>query len=147
MIVAELTCALAVQLCQKVMEEGGRKGLQPLCAVVLDAGGNLLALHRDERSSIGRPQIATAKAYGCLALGVGGRELKKRAGVMPGFFTGAASIFPSGIVPVPGGVLIRDKDGALLGAIGVSGDVSEADEACAVAALGDVGLVADVGAE
>lgn len=141
----ELTCAAAVKLCEGVLAEGRRQGFQPLCAVVLDKGGHLLALQRDERASIGRPQIATGKAAGCLALGVGGRELKKRAAAMPGFFSGAASILPAGIVPVPGGVLIRDEGGAIIGAVGVSGDVSEADELCAVSAISALGLTADTG--
>jgi uncharacterized protein GlcG (DUF336 family) len=125
---------------------GRGHGFAPLCIVVLDAGGHPLALQRHEQASIARPQIATAKAAGCLGMGFGGRELAKRAQAVPAFFTAVSAIFPSGIVPVLGGVLIRSQEGALLGAVGVSGDTSDNDEVCAVAGIAAAGLVADTGA-
>ena len=79
-------------------------------------------------------------------MGFGGRELAKRAQAVPAFFTAVSAIFPSGIIPVPGGVLIRSQEGALLGAVGVSGDTSDNDEVCAVAGIAAAGLVADTGA-
>lgn len=104
----------------------------------------MLALLRDERASIYRPQIATAKAAGCLGMGFGGRELKRRAEAMPAFFNGLNTVFPNGILPVPGGVLIR-SDGEIIGAVGVSGDTSDNDEICAVAAIKAAGLIPDTG--
>lgn len=124
---------------------GKMHGFAPLCVVVLDAGGHALALQRDERASISRPQIAMAKAAGCIGMGFGGRELAKRAQAVPTFFTALNAIFPNGIVPVPGGVLIRDHDGTLLGAVGISGDTSDNDEICAVAGIAAAGLKADTG--
>ncbi len=112
---------------------------------MLDAGGHALVVKRDERSSIGRVEIATGKAHGCLAMGFGGRELARRADAVPTFFTALAAVLPKGIVPVPGGVLVRDGDGVLLGAVGISGDTSDNDELCAVAGIEAVGLVADTG--
>ncbi len=141
-----LTLQQAAILVDAALAEGKARGFAPLCVVVLDAGGHALALKRDERASIGRPEIATGKAAGCLGMGFGGRELAKRAGAMPGFFTALASAFPNGMVPVPGGVLIRDAAGALLGAVGISGDTSDNDEICAVAGIAAAGLVADTGA-
>ncbi len=141
-----LTLEQASTIIDTVFAEGKAQGFAPLCAVVLDTGGHALALKRDHRASISRPEIATAKAAGCLGMGFGGRELAKRAAAMPSFFTGIAAAFPKGIVPVPGGVLIRDSSGALLGAIGVSGDTSDNDEICAVAGITAVGLIADTGA-
>ncbi|OYX16510.1 MAG: GlcG protein, partial [Sphingomonadales bacterium 32-67-7] len=117
----------------------------PLCAVVLDPGGHPLVVLRDHQASISRPEIATAKAAGCLGMGFGGRELARRAQAAPGFFSGLATVFPKGILPVAGGVLIRAGDGRLLGAIGVSGDTSDHDELCAVAGVAAAGLVADTG--
>lgn len=122
------------------------RSIAPLCVVVLDAGGHALALQREEQASITRPEIATAKAAGCLGMGFGGRELARRAQAAPAFFTALAPIFPKGIVPVAGGVLIRDDDGRLLGAVGVSGDTSDNDEICAVIGIEAAGLVADTGA-
>lgn len=136
----------ALTIAQATLAEGRARGFAPLCAVVLDTGGHALALLRDERASISRPEVATAKAAGCLGMGFGGRELAKRAQAMPQFFAGIAAVFPKGIVPVPGGVLIRDADGVLLGAIGVSGDTSDNDEICALAGIAASGLAGDTGA-
>ncbi|MBS0284514.1 MAG: heme-binding protein [Proteobacteria bacterium] len=135
----------ALQIASATLAEGRRQGFAPLCVAVLDTGAHPLALLRDERASINRPEIATAKAAGCLGMGFGGRELAKRAQAMPAFFASLAAIFPDGIVPVPGGVLIRDAAGVLLGAVGVSGDTSDKDEICALAGITAAGLMADNG--
>ncbi|MBO9580444.1 MAG: heme-binding protein [Sphingobium sp.] len=139
-----LTLEQALAIATETLAEGKRHDFAPLCVAVLDNGGNVLALLRDERASISRPEIATAKASGCLGMGFGGRELKRRAEAMPAFFAGLSSIFPKGILPVPGGVLVRSGD-ALLGAVGVSGDTSDNDEICAVAAILKAGLEAETG--
>jgi len=136
----------ALIIARETLAEGQRRGFAPLCCVVLDRGGHALALVRDERASIYRPEIATGKASGCLGMGFGGRELAKRAAAAPAFFTGLASAFPKGMIPVPGGVLIRSSEGELLGAVGVSGDTSDNDEICAVAGIVAASLIADTGA-
>jgi uncharacterized protein GlcG (DUF336 family) len=141
-----LTVDQALAIARETLGEGKRRGLAPLCCVVLDRGGHVLAMLRDENASISRPEIAVAKAAGCLGLGFGGRELARRAAAAPAFFTGLQAVFPKGILPVPGGVLIRGADGALLGAAGVSGDTSDNDEICVVAAATTAGLSADTGA-
>ena len=112
---------------------------------MLDAGGHPLALKRHERASVSRPEIATAKAAGCLGMGFGGREIARRAAQVPGFFAALNGIFPKGILPMPGGVLIRDAEGALIGAVGISGDSSDNDEICAVAGIRAAGLQAETG--
>ncbi|OYY91637.1 MAG: GlcG protein [Sphingomonas sp. 28-66-16] len=140
-----LTLVQAVTIVTATLAEGKARGFAPLCAVVLDGGGHALALLRDERASIARPDIAIAKAAGCLGMGFGGRELAKRAQTVPQFFVALAPIFPKGIVPVPGGVLIRDSAGGLLGAVGVSGDTSDNDEICALAGIAATGLTGDAG--
>lgn len=141
---AVLTAQQASAIAQEVLAEGERRGFAPLCCVVLDPGGHALALLRDERASIYRPEIATAKAAGCLGMGFGGRELKRRADAMPAFFAGLQAAFPKGILPVPGGVLIT-SGGELLGAVGVTGDTSDNDEICALAAIEAAGLEAEAG--
>lgn len=141
-----LTLAQALAIAQATLAEGKARSFAPLCVAVLDPGGHALALLRDEQASIGRPEIASAKAAGCLAMGFGGRELAKRAQAVPHFFAALSDIFPKGIVPVAGGVLIRDDAGALLGAVGVSGDTSDNDEICALAGIAAAGLIADSGA-
>jgi uncharacterized protein GlcG (DUF336 family) len=140
-----LTLEQASVIVDAAIDEGQRCGFHPLCVVVLDLGGHALALKRSERASISRPEIATAKAAGCLGMGFGGREIAKRAQAVPGFVAALNGIFPKGILPVPGGVLIRDSGGLLLGAVGISGDTSDNDELCAVAGILAVGLIADTG--
>jgi uncharacterized protein GlcG (DUF336 family) len=142
----KLTMDQALTIAQVTIAEGKRRGFAPLCAVVLDAGGHALALLRDEAASISRPEIATAKAAGCLGMGFGGREIAKRAAAVPNFIAALNGIFPKGILPVPGGVLIRDTHGSLIGAVGVTGDTSDHDELCALAGIAAAGLVADTGA-
>jgi uncharacterized protein GlcG (DUF336 family) len=140
-----LTMNQALAIAQTAIEEGRKHDFAPLCVAVLDTGGHVLALLRDERASISRPEIATGKAAGCLGMGFGGRELAKRAQAMPQFFTALAPIFPKGIIPVAGGVLIRDDSGDLIGAVGVTGDTSDNDELCALAGIVAVGLSGDTG--
>ncbi len=141
-----LTLQQALTITQTTLTEGGNRGFLPLAVAVLDAAGQPLAILRDERSSLNRADIAIGKAAGCLAMGFGGRELAKRAAAMPAFMNAIGAIFPKGIVPVPGGVLIRDDAGRLLGAVGVSGDTSDNDEVCALAGIAAVALKADTGA-
>lgn len=141
-----LTLAQAQTIAASTLAEGQRLGLAPLACVVLDSGGHILTLLRDENASIYRPEIAMGKAAGCLGMGFGGRELAKRAAAMPMFFNGLQAAFPSGMLPVPGGVLVRDGDGNLLGAVGVTGDTSDNDELCALAGIAAAGLQADTGA-
>ena len=141
-----LTLQQALTIAQTTLAEGEKHGFLPLAVAVLDNAGQPLAILRDERTSLNRADIAIGKAAGCLAMGFGGRELAKRAAAMPHFITAVGSIFPKGLIPVPGGVLIRDASGKLLGAIGVSGDSSDNDEVCALAGIAAVTLVADTGA-
>jgi uncharacterized protein GlcG (DUF336 family) len=136
----------ALTVAQTTLAEGIEQGFLPLAVAVLDTAGQPLAILRDERTSLHRADIAIGKAAGCLAMGFGGRELAKRAAAMPQFMSAVGSIFPKGLIPVAGGVLIRDADGKLLGAVGVSGDTSDNDEVCALAGIAAVGLVADTGA-
>ena len=120
-------------------------GIKPLAVAVLDAAGHPLAILRDEGASFLRPQIATGKARGCLGMGFGGRELARRAQAMPAFFDAINSLTGGVVIPVAGGVLIRNAEGLILGAIGVSGDTSDNDERCALQAIAQAALVADNG--
>ncbi|WP_335945125.1 heme-binding protein [Pseudomonas sp. G166] len=120
-------------------------GLKPMAVAVLDAAGHPLVVLRDEQASFLRPQIATGKARGCLGMGFGGRELARRAQAMPAFFNAINSLTAGEVIPVAGGVLIRNTEGTLLGAIGISGDTSDNDERCALLAISAVGLSADNG--
>jgi len=142
-----LTLAVSNRLIEAALAEGRKRNLQPLTVAVLDAGGHLIALQREDGSSLMRPQIATAKAWGTLGFGFGGRELARRATANPTFFNMLIELSEGKMAPVQGGVIIRDAGGAVLGAVGITGDQSLQDEACALAGIAAVGLVADPGGE
>ncbi len=118
---------------------------KPLGIVVLDARATVKAASVADGSSLARFDIARAKAAGALAFNMGTRGLEKLAKDRPHFFAGAVSAISGGIVPVPGGVLIKDRGGAILGAVGVSGDTSDNDEIAALAGIKAAGLVGDGG--
>lgn len=120
---------------------GQEAGFKPLTVVVLDAGGHVVAAEREDGASIGRFEIGFGKAYGALALGQGSRATMARA-EQQAYFVGAAGAAIGGaLVPVPGGVLVKDGD-AVLGAVGITGDTSDHDEAAAVAGIEHAGLIA-----
>jgi len=142
-----LTLALSNKLIEAALAEGRTRNLQPLTVAVLDAGGHVIALQREDGASLLRPQIATAKAWGTLGMGFGGRELARRAAANPTFFDMLIELADGKMAPVQGGVIIRDAAGTVLGAVGITGDLSAQDEACALAGIAAVGLVADAGGE
>lgn len=121
------------------------QGWKPLTVAVLDAGGHVVAVEREDGSSIGRFAIAFGKAYGALSLGMGSRALMARAEQQPYFVAAAGAALDGRLVPVPGGVLVRGEHGELLGAVGVSGDTSDNDELAALAGIKAAGLVAETG--
>ena len=135
----------ATDLASRAIRLARQAGFKPMAATVLDSAGHPLAVLRDEHASFLRPQIATGKARGCLGMGFGGRELARRAQAMPAFFDAINSLTGGEVIPVAGGVLIRNAQGQLIGAIGISGDTSDNDERCAVQAIEQVGLIADTG--
>jgi uncharacterized protein GlcG (DUF336 family) len=136
---------VAAKIVADTLEEGRKRAFKPLTCAVLDAGGHLVALGRDDDSSLLRPQIAIGKAWSVLGMGFGGRELARRASGSPAFFNALIELSGGNMVPVPGGVLIRDNVRGIVGSVGVSGDTSENDELCAVAAIHLSGLHADTG--
>jgi uncharacterized protein GlcG (DUF336 family) len=129
------------------LAHGTAEGFKPLTVAVLDPGGALVALERQDGSGNLRPELAVAKAYGVLALGMTNRAIAARAADSPEFFTSVAALAGGRVLSVPGGVFVRDADGTLLGAVGVTGDASLNDEAAAVAGITTAGLVAETGAE
>lgn len=135
-----LTLAQARTIADAALSRGRERGFDPLTVAVLDPGGHVAVLHRDDGSGILRPQIATGKAWGALGMGFGTRELAARAERLPVFVSALAAVSEGRMVPVPGGVLVRDADGRLLGAVGISGDTSDHDEECAVAGIEAAGL-------
>ena len=119
-------------------------GLKPLTIAVVDHGGFLIALAREDTTSNLRPEIAQGKARGAVSMGLGSRALFERAKVEPFFIQSMNALSGGSLVPVAGGVLVK-QDGAILGAVGITGDNSNNDEACAIAAIEKAGFVADGG--
>jgi uncharacterized protein GlcG (DUF336 family) len=115
-------------------------GLAPLSVAVLDAGGHLVSFAREDGSSTLRPQIAVGKAATALALGMSSRQVATMAAERPTFVAALGGIAPQGIVPAAGGLLVTDAQGTVIGAVGVTGDTSDNDEAAARAGLAAAGL-------
>jgi len=124
------------------MEEGRARALKPLSVAVLDPGGHLIAFQRADGASTLRPQIACGKAGGALGLGVSSRRIQDMAVERPSFVASLGPISPQGIIPAAGGVIVVGNDGRPIGAVGVTGDTSDQDEACALAGIVAAGLSA-----
>jgi uncharacterized protein GlcG (DUF336 family) len=143
----ELTLAAAQTLVTAALEHAAKAGLKPLAVAVLDARGAMKCFAAQEGTSLKRGEVAHGKAHGALALGMGSRSLHKRVREQAYFIAAVSHVVGGALVPVPGGVLIRDRAGALLGAVGISGDTSDNDEAAAMAGIAAAGLVGDPGAD
>jgi uncharacterized protein GlcG (DUF336 family) len=146
--VAGITLAQASSIVQAALGKGRETGCAPLAVAVLDAGGHLTAFAREDGAGILRPQIAFGKAWGALGMGMGTRAFARRVAEQPGqtaFFGALYAASEGRVFPAPGGVLIRDGAGVLLGAVGISGDVSDKDEACALAGIAAAGLKGETG--
>jgi uncharacterized protein GlcG (DUF336 family) len=141
-----ITLSQASTIVAEALAFGRRHDLAPLTVAVLDPGGHLVALSREDGSGILRPQIAVAKAWSVLGLGIPHREIAARAAAAPAFFTSVTVLAEGRMLSVPGGVFVRDGNGALLGAVGVTGDTSGNDERSAVAGIEAAGLIAETGA-
>lgn len=142
-----LTLEQASRIVDATLAEAATLAAKPLAVVVLDAGGHPLALKRHEDASLYRADIAIAKAQGALGMGSGSRTLAERAAASPAFFSALSAVTAGRIVPAPGGVLIRDAEGTILGAVGISGDTSDMDERCAIAGVTAVALIPDPGGQ
>ena len=140
-----ITLAQASSIVDAALKKGRETNCAPLTVALLDPGGHLVAFKREDRSGILRFDIAFGKAWGALGMGFGTRELSERSAKMPSFFAALGAVSQGRMVPVPGGVLIRDANSGLLGAVGISGDTSDKDEICAVAGIEVVGLKAQTG--
>ena len=124
----------------KTLEKGRSMGLKPLSVVVLDAGGHVQAFEREDGAAPGRFAIAQGKAFGAVMLGMAGRAQMARAEEQAYFMAAVNGVYGGQVVPVPGGVLLRDEAGAVIGAVGVTGDSSENDAVAALYGIEAAGL-------
>jgi uncharacterized protein GlcG (DUF336 family) len=142
---ADLSLDVARKILDIALAKGIEKKLKPLVITILDARGCVKVTAAQDGTSLLRSEIAHGKAYGALALGMGSRAIFQRAQEQAYFVSAVNTMAQGALIPVPGGVLIQDASGALLGAVGVSGDTSDNDEMCAVAGIEAAGLKANPG--
>ncbi|WP_299640123.1 heme-binding protein [uncultured Ruegeria sp.] len=129
---------------RKTLEKGHEMELKPLSVVVLDAGGHVIAFEREDGAAPGRFGIAQGKAYGSVMLGIAGTAQMHRAEAQAYFMASVNGVFGGQVVPVPGGVLLRDRKGAVIGAVGVTGDTSDNDALAAMAGIEAAGLIGEI---
>ena len=141
----QITLSKANKIISSAFKKGAELGLKPLSVVVLDAGGHVKAFQRQDGASNLRFEVAKGKAYGAVAVGVGSRWLNAQAQSRPHFLEGLSGVSGGKIVPVPGGVLVKNKKGEILGAVGITGDTSDNDEICAIEGIVESGFEADAG--
>jgi len=145
---AGITLKQAMTIVEVALQKGREAGCAPLAVAVLDDGGHLKTFAREDGAGIIRPQIAIGKAWGALGMGMGSRALARRvSGEAPqlAFFDALNAMSGGRVVPAAGGVLIKDEAGSVLGAVGISGDTSDKDEACALAGIAAAALSGDTG--
>ena len=141
----KLTLLAANDIVSGAFAKAAELKLKPLGVSVLDAGGHLVMFQRQDGASFLRPQMSAGKAYGALSIGMGSRRLEALARERPHLVSGIADVSGGRIVPVAGGVLVRDDGGEIIGAVGISGDTSDNDEVCAIAGIEAAGFKADGG--
>lgn len=127
----------------ETLKKGREMGFKPLSVLVLDAGGHVQAFEREDGAAPGRFAIAHGKAYGAVMLGMAGRAQMARAEAQAYFMQAVNGVFGGAVVPVPGGVLLRDDAGVVIGALGVTGDTSDNDLEAALAGIAAAGLAAE----
>jgi uncharacterized protein GlcG (DUF336 family) len=140
-----VTLAQASTIVDVALKTAREMNLVPMTVAVLDAGGHLVAFKREDKSGILRYDIACGKAWGALGMGFGSRTLFARAATTPQFFNALYAASGGRVVTNPGGVLIRDPSGDVIGAVGISGDTADNDETCAIAGIRAAGLTDDPG--
>jgi uncharacterized protein GlcG (DUF336 family) len=140
-----ITLSQAQTLVTGALKQARTKEFQPLAVIVMDARGVPKAFAAEDGTSLRRYEIAHGKAHGALAMGIGSRTLGKRAEERPHFFAAVSHVVGGAMVPVPGGVLIRDGGGEIVGSVGVSGDTSDNDEDAAIAGIKAASLTPDAG--
>lgn len=140
----EISIAKARVMIRKALAKGREMELKPLSVVVLDAGGHVKAFEREDGAAPGRFAIAHGKAYGAVMLGMAGGAQMARAEQQDYFMNAVNGVFGGQVVPVPGGVLVRDKRGVIIGAVGLTGDTSDNDAICAAFGIEAANLVAEI---
>jgi len=140
----EITQEQADAIIDAAHREGQRRKLAPLTVVILDAGGHIKAISRADGATFMRPRIALAKAWGAIGMGMSSRSLGEMGEQRPIFMNALIHLADRQLMPVAGGVLIRDHNNAVIGSVGISGDLSDQDEHCAIIGIQAAGLKSEV---
>jgi uncharacterized protein GlcG (DUF336 family) len=140
--VTGITLDLATSIINSAAGKADELELNPLGIAVLDSGGHLISFVRQDGASAGRFQIAMAKAAGALFMGFSSRQVGEIAAQRPIFISSVAQLAPAGLIPTAGGIIVVDNAGAVIGAVGISGDTPENDEICVLAGIASAGLKA-----
>ena len=135
-----ITLAQARTILDAILEEARVQQAQPLAIIILDAGAHPVTFAREDGASLFRFDIARAKAAGALGMGADTRVIATRAASNPTFFQSVVAVTGGQLALSPGGVIIRDLEGRIIGAVGTSGDTGDMDEACAIAGITAAGL-------
>lgn len=141
---AEISLGKARMVIRKALAKAREMEMKPLSIVVLDSGGHVKAFEREDGAAPGRFAIAHGKAFGAVMLGLAGTAQMQRAEAQPYFMAAVNGVYGGQVVPVPGGVLVRDKRGMVIGAVGVTGDTSENDAISALAGLEAANLTGEI---
>lgn len=128
---------------RKTFAKGRELELKSLSVIVLDAGGHVQAFEREDGASPGRFAVAHGKAYGAVMLGIPSSAQMARAEAQAYFINAVNGALDGKLVPVPGGILLRDKKGVVIGAVGITGDTSENDVLAGIAGIEAAGVVAE----
>lgn len=139
----EVSSAKARIIIRKALAKGEELGLKPLTVIVLDSGGHVKAFERADGAAPGRFGIAHGKAYGSVMLGMAGTAQMARAETQAYFMAAVNGVYGGQVVPVPGGILLRDKRGAVIGAVGVTGDTSDNDVIAGLEGIAAAGLTGE----
>jgi len=139
-----LTLKKANQIINGALATARHLNLAPLTVVVLDGNGFVKAMQIEDGATNLKKDIAMAKAWGAVNMGMSSRSLAVVAEQRPAFMNALVDISEGKVMPVPGGVLIRNEDNKIIGSVGISGDVSDQDERSAVAGIKEAGFIAGI---
>jgi len=143
---SKLTLKQANTIVEKAFAKAREMKIKPLGVMVLDESGNIVSAQREDGASMFRLDVARGKAWAAVAMGASSRALGKRAKDNPNFFVALAATAGGKFLPQTGAALIKDRDGAVIGAAGASGGTGDEDEACCVTGIEAAGLTADASA-
>ena len=135
----------AIKIAEAAIQKSKEKNLKPISVVVLDVRGSMRVCLNQDGTSINRHKIAHGKANAALLWGTGTRAIADRAEKQAYFVNSVCNLMNGDFIPVPGGIIIKDKEDNIIGAVGISGDLSDNDEIAGVAGINAAGFIADTG--